>query len=224
MFSTRYWMRRKPATKSRRKWAKRWRERCEAPVRLRGAGADFCRGRQSPQIDRARATAIEFRQKIAHGPLRLYDAFRECPAPVLVQVQGQALGVGCALAALGDLTVAAEDAVFSVPEMQHGIPPTLVISALADRLPYKAVAHLVLTRERIGAERALACGIISQIAPAAGLQSAADAIEKAMLSCSAAALQGVKEYLQSAPALAPRARSSLASSIIATVQASQNRS
>lgn len=191
-------------------------------VRLRGEGPDFCRGRQSPPIDRATATASAFRETIAAGPLRLYAAFRECPAPVLGIVQGKALGVGCALAALCDLTVASEDAVFAIPEMNHNIPPTLVISALADRIPYKVLSHLVLLRETISAREAQAAGIVGKVVSRPDLESASAVLETALLGRSAAALHGVKEFMRSAPAMEPASRAALASSLLGTVQSSQH--
>lgn len=192
-------------------------------VRLGAEGPDFCRGRQSPPIDRATATAMAFRSTIAAGPLRLYAAFRECPAPILGVVQGKALGVGCALAGLCDITVASDDAIFAVPEMNHNIPPTLVISALADRVPYKTLCHLVLLREPITAAEAQAAGIVGRVVPRPEIDTACAAVEASVLECTTAALHGVKEFMRSASAMEPAARAALASSLIATVQASQNR-
>ena len=174
-------------------------------VRLRANGEHFCRGRKSPPIDRATATALAFRQKIAEGPLCLYQAFRACHAPIIGVVQGEALGVGCALAALCDLTIASEAAIFAVPEMDHGIPPTLVISALAGRVPYKAISHLVYSRQRISARQVAEIGIVGQIAPQDSLGAASDELVDLMLKNTAAALQGVKEYLRHAARLEPDA-------------------
>ena len=192
-------------------------------VRLAAEGPDFCRGRQSPPIDRATATAMDFRSVIAAGPLRLYGAFRDCPAPILGVVQGKALGVGCALAGMCDLTVASDDATFAIPELNHNIPPTLVISALADRIPYKALSHLVLLREPITAAEAQSAGIVGQVVPRLELDATCAKAEASVLECTAAALHGVKEFMRSAAAMEPTARAALASSLIATVQASQNR-
>jgi enoyl-CoA hydratase/carnithine racemase len=174
-------------------------------VRLRANGEHFCRGRKSSPIDRTTATALAFRQKIAEGPLCLYQAFRACHAPIIGVVQGEALGVGCALAALCDLTIASETAIFAVPEMDHGIPPTLVISALAGRVPYKAISHLVYSRQRISARQVAEIGIVGQIAPQDSLGAASDELVDLMLKNTAAALQGVKEYLRHAARLEPDA-------------------
>lgn len=193
-------------------------------VVLKAEGPDFCRGRVPPPIDRATATAMTFREQVAEGPLRLYDAFRSCRAPILGLVGGRALGVGCALAALCDITIAAEDATFGIPEMNHGIPPTLVISALADRVPLKAIGLLVYSRRAISAHHALRIGLVSEVVPAMELEAAGARMEAAMLeNASAMALQGVKEYLRHAPSLDPAARNALAGALIATIQASQHR-
>jgi enoyl-CoA hydratase/carnithine racemase len=192
-------------------------------VRLAASGDDFCRGRKSPAIDRSTATAMAFRQTIAAGPLRLYAAMRECAAPVLGLVQGQALGVGCALAALCDLTIATHDAVFGIPELDHGIPPTLVMAALADRVPYKTITHMVLARQRLSGEAAVTAGIVGQLVPADQLQESGAAVEAALAACSPMAVRAVKEYARSARALEPAARDSLASTLISVVQSSQNR-
>src|SRR5438477_7341104 len=123
-------------------------------IRLRGRGANFCKGRQAPPIDREKSTPLDLRHPVAEVPLALYGAIKEARAPTLAIVQGEAIGVGCALAAVCDLTIAAENAVFQVPELDHNIAPTLVMWALVNRASYKATAYLVYTRERVGAKEA----------------------------------------------------------------------
>ncbi len=136
-------------------------------IRLRGNGANFCKGRQAPQIDREKSTALDLRHPVAEVPLALYAAVKEARAPTLAIVQGEALGVGCALAAVCDLTIAADDAIFQVPELDHNIAPTLVMWALINRASYKTTAHLVFTRERVTARHAEALGLVTKVvAPA----------------------------------------------------------
>ena len=45
-------------------------------VRLRGKGANFCKGRQAPQIDRATMTPLQVRHPVAEVPLSLYAAVK----------------------------------------------------------------------------------------------------------------------------------------------------
>ena len=189
-------------------------------IRLQSNGADFCRGRESPAIDRATARAREFREKIAEPALALYAALINARAPILGVVQGQASGVGCALAALCDLSVAGESATFQIPEMNHGIPPTLVMSVMVGRVPLNAISQLVLTREPIPAPRARELGIVGELAPDVGLVAKADAMEARLLESPALSLQAIKEYARLAPGMDQVGKISLAANLISTVLSS----
>ena len=192
-------------------------------VRLRGKGANFCKGRQAPPIDRATMTALQLRHPVAEVPLALYAAVKEARAPTLAIVQGEALGVGCALAGVCDLTVAAEDAVFQVPELNHNIAPTLVMWALLNRVPYKSVAHLVYSRERIDARRAEALGLVTQVVPPAALEREAENLAQGILSRPATPLQGIKEFLKFASRMDPASASAYSSVLNAAVTTSAPR-
>ena len=66
-----------------------------------------------------------------------YGAFRRCEIPVIGVVRGRAFGFGCAIAAVCDITLAADTAKFQVPEMAHNIMPTMVMSDLMRERPAK---------------------------------------------------------------------------------------
>src|SRR5262245_59282146 len=192
-------------------------------VRLRGNGASFSKGRQAPQINREIMTALQVRRPVAEVPLELYAAVKECRAPTLAIVQGEALGVGCALAAVCDLTLAAEDAIFQVPELNHNIAPTLVMWAMLGRASHKTVAHLVYTRERIGARRAEMLGLVTQLVEPAALETEAEKLTQAILSRPAAPLQGIKEFLKFASRMDPASASAYSSVLNAAVTTSAPR-
>jgi enoyl-CoA hydratase/carnithine racemase len=192
-------------------------------IRLRGRGANFCKGRQAPAIDREKSTVLDLRHPVAEVPLALYAAIKEARAPTLAIVQGEAIGVGCALAVVCDLTIAAKDAIFQVPELDHNIAPTLVMWALINRASYKATAHLVYTRERITAPQAEALGLVTQVVAPAELEGAAEALSQKLLSRSAVSLQGIKEYLKFASRMDPAGATAFSSVLNATVSSSQRR-
>jgi enoyl-CoA hydratase/carnithine racemase len=192
-------------------------------VRLRGNGANFCKGRQAPQIDREKATALQVRRPVAEVPLALYGAVKECRAPTLAIVQGEALGVGCALAAVCDLTIAAEDAVFQVPELNHNIAPTLVMWAFLNRVPYKTAAHLIYTRERIDARRAEMLGLVTKLVASADLEREAETLTESFLSRPAAPLQAIKEYLKFGSRMDPASASAFSSVLNAALTTSSPR-
>jgi len=192
-------------------------------IRLRGNGADFCKGRQAPKIDRDAMTPLQMRHPIAEVPLTLYAAVKEARAPTLAIVQGEAIGVGCALAAVCDMTLAADDAIFQVPELNHNIAPTLVMWALINRVPYKTAAYLVYSRERISAQRAEFLGVVTKVIPAAQLAAEVEAFSQNLLSRAATSLQGIKEFLKFGSRMDPASASAYLATLNAAVSASAPR-
>ena len=163
---------------------------------LCGEGADFCAGRRGGMPQGAtKLTAIDIRKKVIEPVLDLYQALRNTPVPILAAVQGRAAGVGCALAGLADVAIAAEDAVFTIPEMNHDIPPTLVMTALIERMPRNHLARLVITRDAIDGREALSLGIVSMVAPAGKLGEEIARIRKTISANSAPVLRAVKAFL-----------------------------
>ena len=189
-------------------------------IRLRGNGSNFCRGRQAPKIDRDTMTALDMRHPIAEVPLALYGAVKEARAPTLAIVQGEALGVGLALAAVCDITLAADNAVFQVPELNHNIAPTLVMWALLNRVPYKTTAYLVYSRERITAHHAQELGLVTKVVPPEQLIGEALELTQTILSRHAIPLQGIKEFLKFSGRMDPGSATAYSSALNAVVSAS----
>jgi enoyl-CoA hydratase len=170
-----------------------------AVVSIAARGPDFCLGwgdmAAAPQPGTIEALARRRDFDIVFG---CYSAFRACPVPIVAAVQGRAAGLGCALVALSDLVVAAEGATFRLPEMEHHIMPTMVMSALIDRIPPKLINHLVYTAGAIDATEAKHGGLITEIVPESSVSARADALARTLLSRPAAALRGAKEFMQNA--------------------------
>ncbi len=105
------------------------------------------------------ASAREFIGRI-HGACA---ALRDCAVPVVARINGWCLGAGLELAASCDLRIAADTAVFGMPEVRLGIP-SVVEAALLPRLVGAGRARwLVMTGETIGAREALAWGLIEKV-------------------------------------------------------------
>jgi len=183
-------------------------------VRISADGHDFCLGRISPMPrPGAVVTGHDLKVRVAEPALRVYDALRNCPVPVLCVVRGAAAGYGCGLVAASDLAVAGASATFSVPEMERDIPPTLVMTAMGGRLPYHAIAQMVLSREAIPAAQALAWGLVGQVTADAELDAEVRALTQSILRYSSASVRAVKEYLRFAPGLPGPAASSLSANL-----------
>ncbi len=186
-------------------------------VRIGSSGGDFCKGRQSPMPPAdAKPSAETLRRVVAAPPLALYDALKAVRVPVIAAVRGEAIGVGCALAGVCDVALAADDALFQIPEMERDIPPTLVMSALIGRVPIKTVAHMVLSRIRLNAAEALQAGVVSRVVPAAELDAEVEALTQTLLGCSAVTLRAVKQFLHLGPEMPAAGASGFAAHLAAT--------
>jgi enoyl-CoA hydratase/carnithine racemase len=165
--------------------------------------------------------AESLRQRVAVPALALYDALKAVPVPTLAVVQGRAHGVGTALAAACDITVAAEDAEFRVPEMDRDIPPTLVMSALADRVPIKTLAYLVLSRRSLSGAEACAAGLVARAVPTARLAAESEDLAAALAQNSPSTVRAVKQFLRDGVRLPPVPASVLAGHVLATAIAAR---
>ena len=123
---------------------------------------------------------------------RACDALRRFPAPVIARIQGVALGAGLEMAACCDIRIAAEEAVFGMPEVKLGIP-SVVEAALLPRLIGAGRARwLLLTGNSIGARQALDWGLVEQVVPRAALDMAVEDAVKVLLANGPAALRAQK--------------------------------
>jgi enoyl-CoA hydratase/carnithine racemase len=189
-------------------------------VLVRGDGDNFCQGRAPDAAGTGPKTALEIRNRVTEAILGCYDDVRATPVPVIAIVQGEAKGFGCAFVSQCDLAIAAEDATFALPEMDHHLPPTLAISAMLHKVPPKRILDLVYTRRVISAAEALSLGILSEVAPRGSLDSAVDETISTMLDRNRAALVGVKEYMNGTLHADAYASARLASNLLASVLSS----
>ena len=119
-------------------------------------------------------------------------AMRECPVPVVARINGWCLGAGLEIAACCDLRLAAEHAVFGMPEVRLGIP-SVVEAAMLPRLVGTGRARwLVMTGETIDAERALAWGLIEEAFPAESFEKHFDQRIDALLAGDPEAMRAQK--------------------------------
>lgn len=186
---------------------------------FRGAGDEFCLGRQAMGERGPIPEAYEMRGKI-DVIFNLYDAFRRSKIPIIGVVQGRAVGFGCALATLCDITIASEKARFQLPEMGHQIMPTIAMSALIDRVPRKALMYLVYSTDEIDAHNALTFGIVSQIVSPNQLDAAVESLVAKLKNTPMPALMAVKEYARSAYGMSTQAANDFAKNLHATINSS----
>jgi len=100
----------------------------------------------------------------------ILDKIESLPKPVLVAINGFALGGGCELAMAGDIRIAADTAKLGQPEINLGLIPGYGGTQRLPRLVGRGMAkYLVLSGDMIDAAEAHRIGLVDFVVPAAGL-------------------------------------------------------
>lgn len=109
------------------------------------------------------------------------SSLRDYPVPIVTAVNGVAAGVGCSLALMGDIIVAAQSAYFLQAFRRIGLVPDGGSTYLLPRLIGKARAmEMALLGERLPAPTALEWGLINRCVPDEELMAAAMELAKAL--------------------------------------------
>jgi methylglutaconyl-CoA hydratase len=126
----------------------------------------------------------------------------ECPKPVIARVHGVALGGGAGLAAVADIAVAADDAMFGFTEVKLGIIPAVISPYVLSKIGTSYARALFLTGERFDAAHALRIGLIHHIVPQADLDRRIDAILEEVGTAGPAAIAAAKGIIRGVVAAA----------------------
>lgn len=128
----------------------------------RGEGKSWSSGRDTSIIGKASAD-LTHHEMMVRGHRGIQQLW-EIDAPVIVAIQGWAIGGSFQRALLCDIRICTPDARFMLPEVGHGvIPDTGGIAVLQQIAGPGLVSDMVLTGRRLGAEEALHHGIVSRI-------------------------------------------------------------
>lgn len=125
----------------------------------------------------ADAEPVRTRGNYRHGIQRIPLTFEALEVPVIAAVNGPAIGAGCDLAMMCDIRIAAQSAIFAESFVKLGIVPGDGGAWLLPRIVGQSKAfEMALTGDRVDANEALACGLVSRLVPDAELQDAARAL------------------------------------------------
>ena len=135
-----------------------------AVVLLTGTGRAFCAGTDLKEM-LERSTSTDFVPG-KHGFVGLVDALAEFPKPLVVAVNGLAVGIGLTVLGFADLAFAAADARLKTPFTSLGVAPEAASSYLLPRLIGRQnAAWVLLSAEWISAPDAHAMGLVWKICP-----------------------------------------------------------
>ncbi len=164
---------------------------------LAGAGPVFCAGADVAWMSRMVHYTEEENVRDATAMSRMFAALDALPVPLLGRVHGAALGGGCGLAAVCDIVVADDQAMFGFTEVKLGILPAVISPFALAKIGRSAARELFLTGARFSATRAREIGLVHAVVSAGELDAAIAAYLHEIL---AAGPEGVS----AAKALIPR--------------------
>jgi methylglutaconyl-CoA hydratase len=136
---------------------------------LTGAGDKaFCAGAD------LRATGAAFSADFAKPNVDYADLLRlsqNATKPAIARVGGVCMAGGMGLLCMTDMAVAADHAVFGLPEVKIGLFPMQVLSLLQQVAPRRLVNEWALTGEPFDARAALNAGLLNYVVPSAELDA-----------------------------------------------------
>ena len=180
-------------------FGKLYHDRTVRVVVMRGAGRAFCAGLDIKDRGERGEVEVPFGGGFGfQGFLAdVYIKMRRCPQPIVALVHGPACGGGLAFALASDIRIAGESARMNAAFIKLGLTACdMGVSYFLPRLVGASVAsELMLTGRFIHAPRALATGLVSEVAPDDQLETVAQPYVDEMLAASPMGLRMTKEGL-----------------------------
>jgi enoyl-CoA hydratase/carnithine racemase len=180
----------------------RFRDEEEAWVAIvTGAGRAFCAGADT----RDGAGAVgEFPGTFWEKPtINSFESGWEIFKPVIAAVNGYCLGYGLTLVTWCDFVIASDRAEFGFPEVRLGVPTIVGAIRLPQRINWQYAMELLLTGERIDAERAHEIGLAGWVVPHETLMDAARALADRLVRSAPLAGRAIKEVAVRSRSLPP---------------------
>jgi riboflavin kinase/FMN adenylyltransferase len=139
-------------------------------IMFTGAGSTFSSGADRSEL--GDPATIEKTTALLSSILTRID---ESPVPVVCRVNGAAFGAGLAVVAAADISIAADDAVFGLPEVRFGLVAGPAAAACMARIGQTAALDLLLTGRRFGAREADRMHLLSAVVETSVLDETVEA-------------------------------------------------
>ncbi|HRI17251.1 MAG TPA: enoyl-CoA hydratase-related protein [Burkholderiaceae bacterium] len=171
-------------------------------VVLRGAGGHFCAGGDIKDMAAARMKpAAEGEDPMAEVNAQfghLCAAFGRTPLALVAVLEGTVMGGGFGLACVADVAIAASSVAFRLPETSLGVVPAQIAPYLVERIGYSQAKRLAVTGAKIGADAALAIGLVHEVHRAEALDAALTRVVGEILQCAPDAVAQTKRLVAKA--------------------------
>jgi methylglutaconyl-CoA hydratase len=165
-------------------------------VVLRGAGPSFCAGADLQWMSKMAAYSREENIADATQAASMFLALDRLPVPVIGRVHGAALGGGAGLAAVCDVVVAADDAMFGFTEVVLGILPAMISPYVVAKIGLSAAREWCLSGARFSAARAKEMGLVHEVVAGERLDLTVDRHVQQFLKAAPSAIAATKALLR----------------------------
>ena len=156
-----------------------------------GAGRAFCAGADLRDPGGAAGTWPGSFWEIP--TINSFESGLEVWKPTIAAVNGHALGFGVTLISACDFVIASERATFGFPEVRLGVPTIVGAIRLPSKIGWQNAMELLLTGDRIDAERAEEMGLVGRVVPHDELLDEANALAGRLTRAAPLAARATKE-------------------------------
>lgn len=164
-------------------------------VVVSGRGRAFSAGADLTAFSGGSAESVWSARQDADAGRQMAEALERMAAVTVAKIHGHCVGGGVVLASACDLRVAAEDARFSIPEVDLGIPLAWGgIPRLVRELGPALTKELVMTCRPFGAAEALSAGFLNRVVPDDQLEEAVEELAASLGSKPQLALLETKRH------------------------------
>ncbi len=168
-------------------------------VVLTGSGTTFCSG--ADLSGALAATSGGFATGGTAGLVEVLVAMLDHPKPMIARVQGHVAGGGNGLVAACDIAVASEAAKFAFSEVRVGVAPAIISVVCLQVMHRRDAQELLLTGERVSADRVRAAGLVTQVVEADALDATVSGFVEQLRLGGPEAVARTKELLRRVPAM-----------------------
>ena len=183
---------------------------------LSGSGAVFCAGADVAWMAKMASYTREENVRDATAAARMYSALDTLAIPLIGRIQGAALGGGSGLAAICDIAIADDQAVFGFTETKLGILPAVISPFVVAKIGASAARELFLTGMRFDARKAQRIGLVHDVVPTAQLDQRVAEYVKELLSAAPEAMAAAKELLRKIAGRSPQDVTGITAETLAT--------
>ena len=162
---------------------------------LAGAGKTFCAGADVTWMAKTVEYTEDENVRDATAMSRMFHALDTLPVPLLGRIHGAALGGGAGLAAVCDIVVAEDQAVFGFTETKLGILPAVISPFALAKIGRSAARELFLTGARFSAARAKEIGLVHAVVTSAELDATVDAYVHELMTAGPEAVAAAKALI-----------------------------